>query len=570
MQKLTSHITTLCQEVILPLLPIVISLTYMHCRVQELSSVDYLTVQNFAISSISMIYDVAILALISHVICLGRKTAGYVLLAVLTLVWVMCNIVYATYFHSYIPLSVISEMHSTESLNMTKYITGAMAVADVIPLLAFAASMYVAKKKILPRGLTIAKTYLAVIVVLSLYFCTKASFMPGCDILSAMPSRTIWHAGFVRGEIMPMLLRDSASKELTDAERMSIRKYIEKRKAENRVMINNVFFEDRLCQRKNLIFIIAESYLACTNREIIDGKEVTPFLNKMRTLSTTICNDSVKDNVGVGGSSDGQYIFMTGLLPLRDQIAVAAMEGKTLPAIPNILKKYGYMTAMTNPSEEDMWRQKDVCPVYGIDMHKSNISKNRSYMWDSEIADYAIKNEGELKSPFCHVIITLSTHGPYNAAHPEYNVCQCYPKKKPKGMSAEYFNYLQQCHFMDHALEKYIESLKKRGLYENSVIVIASDHGWQEDATPLPKKEDASRLSFMVLNAPEGMEYHKGPMNQLDIMPTVMDILKVSENEWRGLGLSILRNKTMRNSIDEEAWRVSDDILKGNYFGKAK
>lgn len=571
MGKQTSHAIATFAKILILHLPVAVSLTYMHLRIQYLSTTDALSLQSIFISTLSMLYDISIAALICYMMSLGKRTVSYVMLSVVTLLWVFSNIVYASYFHTYIPLSVISEIHSTESLNITNYIFGAFIPSDIIPLLSFAASLSMLKHKLLPSRKVMLSTYASTTLILSLYYATRQSFLPGCDILAAMPNRIIWHAGIIRGELLPMLTRDSANKQLTNDEEKAIEDYINHHNTQNSINLNADFFNNpKATERKNLIFIIAESYLACTANLTIGNKEVTPFLNKLRQLPTTIYNDSVRDNAGIGGSSDGQYIYMTGLLPLREQIAVSVLSGKDLKAFPKTMKQRGYQTAMTNPSEENMWRQKDVCPIYGIDIHKSNASKNRSFMWDNEIVDYAIKNESELNTPFCHTIITLSTHGPYNVSHPEFNTCPCYPKQKPREISTEYFNYLQQCHFMDHALEKYVSSLKSRGLYDNSLLVIASDHGWQEDASPLPKKEDATILSFLVINAPQGLEYHKGPMNQLDVFPTVMDLMNANDNEWQGLGLSIIRNNPMPNSINETTWKVSADILKGNYFAKKK
>ena len=68
--------------------------------------------------------------------------------------------------------------------------------------------------------------------------------------------------------------------------------------------------------KPNLIFIIVESYLSQTSDLKVDGKEITPFLNRLKRDSTVYYNGQMQPNINIGESSDGQFIDMTGVLPL--------------------------------------------------------------------------------------------------------------------------------------------------------------------------------------------------------------------------------------------------------------
>ena len=58
----------------------------------------------------------------------------------------------------------------------------------------------------------------------------------------------------------------------------------------------------------------------------------------------------------------------------------------------------------------------------------------------------------------------------------------------------------------------------------------------------------------------------KGEMNQLDIYTTVVDLLGL-ETDWHGLGHSILF-PDYENSVTEQAWTLSEWIIKGKYFNQ--
>lgn len=93
--------------------------------------------------------------------------------------------------------------------------------------------------------------------------------------------------------------------------------------------------------RKNLIFVIVESYLSATSDLKVDGKEITPFLNQLKRDSSVYYNGHVQPNINMGESSDGQFIYMTGLLPLKSDITVNQMKGRTALGLPKVLAEKG-------------------------------------------------------------------------------------------------------------------------------------------------------------------------------------------------------------------------------------
>lgn len=531
----------------------------------------------------SILFDTFTIGLLSHLVCFRKRLPSYILANTLALLWTYVNIIYATYFSTYLPLSMVQEASNLNDLPIHTYIANALSAWDAVPL-CFAISMPLMFniKKCSIWKKTKHDTYyfvLPLICILSYFIGLKlfiyenritipnkatiaqVSLMPTESRLNLNSALTIYETGIIRGQILPFFFH-TTEKDLTKDEREDISRYIKNlKKGQQRI---NSHYEGK----KNLIFIMAETYLAASANEIIEGKEVTPFLNSLRRDKNIIVNDSMMNNIGIGGSSSGQFVYMTGLLPLKNRLTISIAQSRKIYALPSILKEHGYYTLMTNPCQASLWNQDNMCKKYGIDHHYALSDTNTEWMNDSQMFANAIANEAKATTPFFHLMLTISTHRPYTEEAPELRKCNCYPQKRPEDMSAEYFNYLLKVHYMDHSIEQYIKSLKERGIYDKSIIVIASDHGWQENIHSLPKTEDANRLSLIIIGADSELQYVKEPINQLDVFTSILDMMNIKSHKtsWKGLGHSIFHPETFRNSATDKAWDISSDIIMGDYF----
>ena len=72
----------------------------------------------------------------------------------------------------------------------------------------------------------------------------------------------------------------------------------------------------------------------------VDGKEITPFLNKLKQSDSVYYNGHLAPNITIGESGDGQFIYLTGVLPLRSKVTVGEAKSKSFPALPRLLKKF--------------------------------------------------------------------------------------------------------------------------------------------------------------------------------------------------------------------------------------
>jgi phosphoglycerol transferase MdoB-like AlkP superfamily enzyme len=98
--------------------------------------------------------------------------------------------------------------------------------------------------------------------------------------------------------------------------------------------------------------------------------------------------------------------------------------------------------------------------------------------------------------------------------------------------------YFKSINYLDHSIGALVDELKKRGLYDNTLLVIYGDH------YAIPKTESAQLMSFLglenneyewtkLLKVPLIMHYPGLPQGQtigktcgeIDIMPTIANIM---------------------------------------------
>ncbi|MEE3416267.1 MAG: LTA synthase family protein [Prevotella sp.] len=318
---------------------------------------------------------------------------------------------------------------------------------------------------------------------------------------------------------------------------------------------------------RNVIFVLVESYMSFTVNMKVKGKEVTPFLNSLYRDSTVYYNGQMEPNITLGESSDGQFIYMTGLLPLRSAITVTKAKKYSYPALPKqVAMAKRIHTQMVIPTAPSMWNQDVMCERYGVESlySTSDYKKLHSmYLSDDQVVDLADSVNIVSKQPFFSMVLTFSMHQPYvDKIDPLFNV-------HDENFSVSLNNYLNACHFTDRQLRRYFDGLKEQGLYDQSLIIIASDHHVGSSALELPDSLADRHLPLFIINGGEDMsKAWKGECNQLDVYTTILDLLNI-KSTWRGLGHSLL-SSDYKNSVTVKKWDISEWIIKSGFFNDKK
>nr|WP_282706875.1 LTA synthase family protein [Natroniella acetigena] len=306
----------------------------------------------------------------------------------------------------------------------------------------------------------------------------------------------------------------------------------------------------------NIVVIQVESL----DERLIDyehnGYEVTPFLNQFKDESLYAENFYTKH---VNGSFDADFSFLTSFYPTNSNFVFKGNDMTEFDSLARILSDKGYQTLAFHSNDKTFFHRHQAYPELGFDQFYSreDFSSTDKVMEMEEefylgINDYDFFKQSldyleEADSPFFAYLITVTSHTPFNF----------YP---PDQMIDEYsdienqlvHDFFQSISFVDKSLQMFLEQLEERGLKEDTLVVIYSDH----DAT-IDTPEYSSSANFEVdrnVKEPEHIpllikhpELEAGTIEKTgtitDLAPTLLDLMGVGEKPEGFIGTSLLKEE---------------------------
>lgn len=358
--------------------------------------------------------------------------------------------------------------------------------------------------------------------------------------------------------------------------------------------------------RTHCIVILAESLESWVLEQTVEGQELTPCLNRLLKDSTTIYAPYVVSQVKGGRSIDAQLMVNTGLLPIDNGVYSLKYPHSTYPSLARAMKqKYGSSAkAYTLTGDKPMvWNQSVIEPVFGYDglLSKTDFVNDepvgpryRPQIGDGslmrQIADKIRRRKvWDDNGQMLLQCVTYSGHFPF--VLPERLRQVTFSDRFPPRMR----DYMMTANYTDRALGQFVEQLRTDGIYEHTLIVITGDHEglvdmrseWCASEGGHGLVSEDPMVPLIILNAPKGMRYEQ-VMGQIDIYPTLLQLLGLTDYAWQGLGLSIIDTNNKRVAIDaqgniygetghvsekeirhlKDAWEVSDAIIRYDYFAR--
>lgn len=542
-----------------------------------------LYIYSYVVNVCTIVFDISIVMALCLTLSFGKLHVSTYLTYIFTLIWSFVNLFYGRFFFHYLSLSTIGQAGALTDSVVVKSILAGFQWIDLYYVLSLFLFLYVCcqKKikniklswnKIICVGLVFPLISMVIVFLMYSSYHLLNSGTRGNLLLyklriaelvinptkarNAYLNNVVYHAGVVRclfSEFKEMLTPYI----ITDEQRVLIER--EYSNHENRFTDHEVN-----PNVKNVVFILLESFLSVTSDLVVDGKRITPFLDSLKHADDVYYNGHVHPNITIGESGDGQFIYMVGILPLRSKYTVGEAKNNVLfDALPRLLvnkMNIGY-TEVIIPTSLDVWQQASMNKVYGLkhcyskNMVKGNQTED---LTDESVFRLAMNTAKTSNQPFFSMVLSISTHQPYKEI---IDTLFCINDNKlPRG----YRNYLNACHFADMQIRKYIEYLKSKNIYDNSLIIIASDHHAHLDAMGMKGKISTNLPLYIINGNIDKTKVYDGPCNQLDVYTTILDVLHI-ENEWRGLGYSLLKSD-YHNSVSDSVYDMSEQIVCGDYF----
>ncbi|WP_125152481.1 LTA synthase family protein [Clostridium rectalis] len=322
-------------------------------------------------------------------------------------------------------------------------------------------------------------------------------------------------------------------------------------------------------ENKNLITIQVEALQAFAINSKIDGKEITPNLNRWIKRSAYFNNYFYQTSSG--GTSDAEFLSNNSLYPSASGSVTYLYSGNEFNALPKALKDKGYTTTAFHGFRETFWNRNVIYPKYGFDTFYGE----KSYNIDEEIGlglsdksflNQSIEKMKTLKEPYYSFLVTLTSHYPFDNVdkYGDFNVGEF------EGTFLG--NYLKSIHYTDEQLGVFLDNLEKEGMLDNSIVVLYGDHyaipkDHQNELAKFLNKDSFTDLEWMELQKVPMMihfpkDEYKGTRKmyggQIDLYPTLSNIFNLETDNVMG--------KDLFNSKDGKVIFRNGSFSNGNIF----
>lgn len=307
-------------------------------------------------------------------------------------------------------------------------------------------------------------------------------------------------------------------------------------------------------KRSNLLIVFAESLESWVLEKKVDGKEITPCLNRLLKEKSTLYAPNVLTQVKGGRSIDAQLMICSGLLPLMSGTYSSLYYDNTFYTLQKAMRGLKHSRSyLLTIDKVSTWNQGAVARSFGTDTIISyhDFKMTEAFGTHKRIGDASFFQQcrekierGEVWKPGESVymqFVTYSGHAPFKL--PDHLRTITFPASIPEKAA----DYMTTAHYTDKAIGDFVAYLKTLPQYKETIVVIVGDHeglaSYRQELIGNPAcrglVSDKQLTPFIVLNSPVGMRYDKF-MGQIDIYPTLLNLMQLDAYRWHGLGQSIL------------------------------
>lgn len=307
-------------------------------------------------------------------------------------------------------------------------------------------------------------------------------------------------------------------------------------------------------KRSNLLIVFAESLESWVLEKKVDGKEITPCLNRLLKEKSTLYAPNVLTQVKGGRSIDAQLMICSGLLPLMSGTYSSLYYDNTFYTLQKAMRELKHSRSyLLTIDKVSTWNQGAVARSFGTDTIISyhDFKMAEAFGTHKRIGDASFFQQcrekierGEVWKPGESVymqFVTYSGHAPFKL--PDHLRTITFPASIPEKVA----DYMTTAHYTDKAIGDFVAYLKTLPQYKETIVVIVGDHeglaSYRQELVGNPAcrglVSDKQLTPFIVLNSPVGMRYDKF-MGQIDIYPTLLNLMQLDAYRWHGLGQSIL------------------------------
>lgn len=316
----------------------------------------------------------------------------------------------------------------------------------------------------------------------------------------------------------------------------------EQRQADELICENISIYEETpaaLDPKQNVVIMLLESFnSACISSQVM------PVLDSLRRLSTSYYIPNVRQLTQGGMSIGGQLVVLSGLHGLLNAPFCSACPYNKYPSIARAQKEahdsvYAYTVVS---SDRYFWRQSEVSDALGFDdlfdrfdAEPGEINKH-GWANDASMMKLAAEKIPQDATPFVSLIVTSDMHSPY--VRDETIPFDITFSGVEDPVLSE---YMRRASNLDEQIEKFIAKLKNKGVYDNTLIVVTSDHQVPETYCSAAMNDwKSAYIPALFINA--GEQWSEINSNASDVVfchsqlyPTMLKFIGGRPNGYSGL-----------------------------------
>jgi lipoteichoic acid synthase len=269
-----------------------------------------------------------------------------------------------------------------------------------------------------------------------------------------------------------------------------------------------------------------------------------------------------------GTTSDGEFTTLQSLYPLPAGSVQSSYPANNYRGIPRILSERGYATMSAHGYFGDLWNMRTVHPRLGFQksfFREDYVQRETLGLGLADVEFFrqtAPRLERE-RRPFMAFLITLSTHH-------DWALPRKYKKLIVGNLERTLVgNYLQSMNHFDTGFGELLDSLKRDGLLDQSVLVIFGDHkgqfgkgeaegraalaelmtkhaGWARPDSGFDYRYWLAQNQIpLIIHLPndEAAGTRSVTSGNLDIAPTVLNLLGIQDHDMVTLGRDLTQGK---------------------------
>lgn len=299
-------------------------------------------------------------------------------------------------------------------------------------------------------------------------------------------------------------------------------------------------------QKTNIVIFIMESWTADYSGSISGQPSATPFFDSIADKGALFTNflangeRSMIATTSVLSAIPGLYAQSTTKGSKKTMISSQA-ELNRFFGLGTILMKLGYTTSFHHGAKigsmgfDAYTKMSGFLKYYGKEDYPNLTSKVQDGTWgiyDEEFFQDALRRMDGFQPPFCSVIFSLTSHAPYKIPSHRESIFKDYSADN------EFQHVLR---YSDYSLQQFFNSAQDKPWFKNTIFIIMGDHTNYAKGgnfhsyfhVPLliyaPRCSDTGRPDRSV-GAPDMIKPQRYDQigSQVDILPTILDILHIS------------------------------------------